>query len=403
MSPGGSRSFWVAPAGLGVLVVAALVTACSSDPDVTQGASNARPTTLTPDAAGSTPDSNVSDPSTPVDPDQFEPSAIDWKDLDDGVDIATLEVPIDYADPEGPAFELYLARHRAANPEERIGSLLVNPGGPGFGGSDFAILAELVPFDEELLDHFDIVAWDPRGTGKSEPFIDCTDDYDHFFAEADITPETTQERQQNIDLAEEFASDCVTNNADIIEHVGTNNSARDIDTIRRALGEDTISYFGFSYGSVLGATWATLFPDHRASRRVRRCERSGRRQHRVQHPATARVRTGADDVPRSMQCQCRLRVPQRRRCRGRVRRVDGTSSTTIRSRANLAVPRSTSASPCSPRSRPCTGTTTSTGRRSRSRSPMPQPVTGRGCRRSPTPTSSGDPTARSATSSRRSR
>jgi pimeloyl-ACP methyl ester carboxylesterase len=156
---------------------------------------------------------------------------------------------------------LFLARHRATNPDERIGSLLVNPGGPGFGGSEFAILAELVPYDEELLEHFDIIGWDPRGTGKSEPFIDCTDDYDHFFAESDITPDTAGERQQLVDLAEEFADDCVVGNADIIEHVGTNNSARDIDTIRRALGEETISYFGFSYGSELGGTWATLFPD----------------------------------------------------------------------------------------------------------------------------------------------
>ena len=197
----------------------------------------------------------------PGNPDQFQPAAIEWEEYAEGVDVATLDVPIDYADPEGPTFELYLARHRAEKPDERIGSLLVNPGGPGFGGSEFAILAELVPYDQELLDHFDIIGWDPRGTGKSEPFIDCIDDYDRFFAEPDITPDTPQEKQETVDLAAEFADDCVTNNADTIEHVGTNNSARDIDVIRRALGEETISFFGFSYGSELGGTWATMFPD----------------------------------------------------------------------------------------------------------------------------------------------
>jgi pimeloyl-ACP methyl ester carboxylesterase len=262
MSSGGSRSFWVAPAGFGVLVVAALVAACASGADVTQGVSNnARATTVPPDASGSAPAPDATGDPTSGDPRSFDPADIDWDELDEGIDVATLDVPVDYNDPTGPTFELYLARHRATNPDERIGSLLVNPGGPGFGGSEFAILAEIVPYDEELLDHFDIIGWDPRGTGKSEPFIDCTDDYDHFFAESDITPDTAAERQQLVDLAEEFADDCVAGNADIIEHVGTNNSARDIDTIRRALGEETISYFGFSYGSELGGTWATLFPD----------------------------------------------------------------------------------------------------------------------------------------------
>jgi len=240
-------------------VVAVFGASCSSGADVTQRASNnARATTVPPDDPSSTSNPSVSSGSTPG---QFQPGAIDWQEFDEGVDTATLDVPVDYDDPDGPAFELFLARHRAAKPEERIGSLLVNPGGPGFGGSAFAIFAELVPYDEELLDHFDIVGWDPRGTGKSEPFIDCIDDYDRFFAEPDITPDTPQERTEAVELAEEFAGDCVTNNADIIEHVGTNNSARDIDAIRRALGEEAISFFGFSYGSELGATWATLFPD----------------------------------------------------------------------------------------------------------------------------------------------
>ena len=100
-----------------------------------------------------------------------------------------------------------------------------------------------------------------RGTGYTTPAIDCIDDYDEYFAGTDITPDDDAERQQIVDIAEDFEDQCVTKNADILQHIGTNNSARDMDSIRRALGEDQISYFGFSYGSELGATWATLFPD----------------------------------------------------------------------------------------------------------------------------------------------
>jgi pimeloyl-ACP methyl ester carboxylesterase len=184
---------------------------------------------------------------------------VDWTPAPDNPRIETghLNVPVDYADPTKGTFDLYLARH-LADPGSRIGSLLVNPGGPGFGGTDLAIQAEGI-YGKTLLAHFDIVAWDPRGTGLSTPALDCVSDYDHFFNTTDITPDTPAEHQQLVDLAKEFAGDCVKKNAGM-RYTGTNNSARDMDHIRAALGEPKISYFGFSYGSELGATWATLFP-----------------------------------------------------------------------------------------------------------------------------------------------
>lgn len=199
-------------------------------------------------------DSTVSTDSVPT-TDNFE--FVDFGA--DNVQVGHLEVPLDYSDPSLGTIDLYVTRH-LADPATRIGSLLVNPGGPGFGGSDFAIYADQI-YSQTLLDHFDIIGWDPRGTGLSEPAIDCVDNYDDYFANTDITPDDDAEKQRLIDSAQEFTDNCVTKNADLLPYVGTNNSARDMDAIRQALGEEKISYFGFSYGSELGATWATLFPD----------------------------------------------------------------------------------------------------------------------------------------------
>ena len=184
---------------------------------------------------------------------------LEWSPLGPATESTRLVVPLDYSNPDGDTISIYVVRHPARNQTERIGSLLVNPGGPGFGGSILAEYATQI-YDAALLDRFDIVGWDPRGTGMSEPSIDCIDDYDPFFAEVDITPETEEEQRELVALAQEFADRCVSANDGIAQFAGTNNSARDMDVLRRALGEETISYFGFSYGSELGATWATLFP-----------------------------------------------------------------------------------------------------------------------------------------------
>ncbi|MCE9621883.1 MAG: alpha/beta hydrolase [Actinomycetia bacterium] len=182
-----------------------------------------------------------------------------WYDYGDGTQDGTLTVPLDYDDPNGEQITLFVVRHLAADPAQRIGTLLVNPGGPGYGGSGLAYSADGI-YGQALLDRFDIVGWDPRGTGSSEPAVDCVDDYDHFFG-LDSSPDTNAERQDLIDAGTEFGDACEAENADLLPHLSTADSARDMDSIREALGEETISYFGFSYGSELGATWATMFPD----------------------------------------------------------------------------------------------------------------------------------------------
>lgn len=242
-----------------------MLAACSSDSGVSVSPTDAPRPTEPPETAEESGDTETSSAPAETETTSTEPpvpvfSPIEWEEYDDTIDVGTLEVPVDYADPNGPQFELFLARFNALDPENRIGTLLVNPGGPGFGGSDYAFLAAQI-FDRPLLERFDIIGWDPRGTGESDPPIDCIDDYDPYFTDVDSTPENEAEHDVLVEKAEDFARQCIGANASIIQHVGTNNSARDIDAIRQALGEDEVSFFGFSYGSELGATWATLFPD----------------------------------------------------------------------------------------------------------------------------------------------
>lgn len=251
------------------LVVAAglLTAACTDDENPRVGESD-RPTATTTDRpTGSDPGSTGTDvPSTgdgpAVEPTPDQDEIFGWEQFsqDENVEIGSIEVPIDYDDPSKGTFDLFVARHRATDPDKRIGTLLVNPGGPGVAGSDYGLYASQV-YSDTLLEHFDILGWDPRGVGLSEPAIDCITDYDRYVAGIDITPDDEAERQRIVDLAREYADLCVAKNADILPYIGTNNSARDMDAIRAALGEDQISYFGWSYGSELGATWATLFPD----------------------------------------------------------------------------------------------------------------------------------------------
>ncbi len=170
-----------------------------------------------------------------------------------------LAVPFDYDNPTVGSFTLFITRLPATDPANKIGSMLVNPGGPGFGGSSVAQDAQYY-FSSELLDRFDIIGWDPRGTGKSTPAVNCIEEYDEYFG-IDSTPETPEEKQAIIDASQKFNDECVAKSGEILPYISTQATARDMDSIRRALGEEKITYFGFSYGSELGATWATMFPN----------------------------------------------------------------------------------------------------------------------------------------------
>jgi pimeloyl-ACP methyl ester carboxylesterase len=215
------------------------------------GSEAAAPTTV---PAGSSAPVATSPPTTPA------AAPLEWRGCGaDGrrIDCATLAVPLDYDEPAGETIDLHVMRRPADDREGRIGSMLVNPGGPGRPGTELVDAADRV-FSDTLLRSFDIVAWDPRGTGRSAP-IDCVDDLGPYVA-LDPTPDTPAEKQALVDSARDFAARCQERSGHLLPHVSTQDSARDMDAMRRALGDDQITYFGFSYGSELGATFATMFP-----------------------------------------------------------------------------------------------------------------------------------------------
>jgi len=256
------------PVAVAVVGALALV-ACSSGekegespPPVTRDVSSVTTTTEAPPApattGGSAQSTRVTTTTTTPPPLDYE---IAWEPIGDRTDGGWLTVPLDYVDPQGPTLDLWVVRHRADG-DQRIGVLLANNGGPGAPASTIAANATRW-FPSELTDRFDVVSWDPRGTGVSGGAVDCIDDaqYDELFSVPDLTPDDDTERQTVIDAEAVFAEQCIERVGESLRYIGTNNSARDMDALRQALGEAQVSYFGFSYGSELGGVWATLFPD----------------------------------------------------------------------------------------------------------------------------------------------
>jgi len=179
---------------------------------------------------------------------------IDWSPCSQ-VECGSLSVPLDYQRPNGPHITLTLARLPATG--KKIGVLFVNPGGPGASGVDFLRTAPNV-FPDEVLASFDIVSWDPRGVGSSTP-VECVDNLDAFYA-VDRDPRTAAAVAQNVAASRSLIAACQEHSRAILPYLSTENSARDMDAIRAAMGEAKISYVGYSYGTLLGALYADRFP-----------------------------------------------------------------------------------------------------------------------------------------------
>jgi pimeloyl-ACP methyl ester carboxylesterase len=188
-------------------------------------------------------------------------SSVQWSPCErGGFQCATVPVPLDYDQPNGPTILLSLIRLPASDPSRRIGSLLVNPGGPGGSGVDLVLFAaELFP--PELRARFDLVGFDPRGIARSTP-LRC------FGTPRQWGPAFWSQlplKAQDIDVvaaADGYLADaCEQRGGDIIDHMTTADVVRDMDLLRAALGDKQLTFLGFSYGSMLGTTYANLFPD----------------------------------------------------------------------------------------------------------------------------------------------
>lgn len=238
-----------------VIVAAVVAASCSAEPGVRTVEADAPQAEM--------PQAEVPDEAEAEAPDEVEAGPLAWgecidaSDFGPGLECATLKVPLDHARPDGDSIDIAVARVATADPDQRIGSLLFNPGGPGGSGIEFLeAAAAVVPV--ELADRFDLVSFDPRGVGASAA-IDCVVDFDDevsLLADGD-----DQAWDALVADAEALADECTSVSLDLAPYVGTNNAARDLDMIRAALGDDQLSYVGFSYGTRLGATYAELFPD----------------------------------------------------------------------------------------------------------------------------------------------
>lgn len=170
------------------------------------------------------------------------------------------EVPISYDEPEGATLPLFLVRAVLAGQTDRIGSLVVNPGGPGGSGADTAIgLALTLP--EGVLQRFDVVGFDPRGVGLSTPVECIPDELKDRLVAADPRPTTDEGFDEVFALADEVAAGCSEEYGDALGTFNTVDTARDMDRLRQALGDEQLTYLGYSYGTTLGSTYAELFPD----------------------------------------------------------------------------------------------------------------------------------------------
>jgi len=183
-----------------------------------------------------------------------------WTDCGEGFECATARVPRDHARPGGPSLRLALIRLPAQDRARRIGSLFVNPGGPGGSGVDFVrgnAKTGLAP----LADRFDIVGFDPRGVGASRPAVDCETNPETQGPFATPLPRPTPASERAlVRRTERYLARCVAENRGFLPYLSTANVARDLDLLRRAVRDEELSYLGYSYGTQLGATYASLFP-----------------------------------------------------------------------------------------------------------------------------------------------
>lgn len=217
----------------------------------------------------------VSSTSTPTDEQvdaQLEPyyrQVLTWEPCGNGMQCTTAEAPLDWAEPDGERIELSLVRQPATT-GNRLGSLLINPGGPGGSGYDFVLDSVDFATDERLQAAYDIVGFDPRGVNRSTP-VSCYEDpaeLDSYIY--DLYPGLPGSEEWLVAAREtstSFGERCLELTGPLLGNVDTPSAARDLDMLRAVLGDEKLNYLGYSYGTLLGQVYAELFP-HKTGRLV---------------------------------------------------------------------------------------------------------------------------------------
>lgn len=203
----------------------------------------------------------VPKPGTPIEWGPCEAAPSDQTRIPPGAECGMLSVPVDYEEPDGDVAQLALIRFKATG--DKIGSLVVNPGGPGESGVQAA--ASLIPnLPQPIRSRFDLVGFDPRGIASSDPAVWCNSDADNDRQRADpqvdYSPEGVEEIEQD---TKEFVQRCVDKmGEEFLANVGTANVVKDLDAIRAALGDEKLTYLGYSYGTRIGSLYAEQYPEN---------------------------------------------------------------------------------------------------------------------------------------------
>jgi pimeloyl-ACP methyl ester carboxylesterase len=187
-------------------------------------------------------------------------AASDQNRIPAGAECGMLSVPVDYSKPDGDVAQIAMIRFKATG--QKVGSLVVNPGGPGESGVEAA--ASMAPtLPQSVRERFDLVGFDPRGVANSTPAAWCNSDEDNDKLRADPTVEYTQEGVDHIEKEnKEFVQRCVDKmGKEFLANLGTANVAKDLEAIRTGLGDDKLTYLGYSYGTRIGALYAEAYPD----------------------------------------------------------------------------------------------------------------------------------------------
>jgi pimeloyl-ACP methyl ester carboxylesterase len=225
------------------------------------------PPTPTPTASGTPTAGRPLQPIPPVQPngftdpppgsgmDRYNNQKLDWKRCGKGLTCALIRAPLDYADPDGTALTLAVAR-RPATASQRRGTLFINPGGPGGSGTSYVSY-----FQAAGLEAYDIVGWDPRGVGASTPVV-CMGaaDLDRYY-QLDFSPDNATEQRIWRAAVQAFGQSCLKRSGRLLQHISTAETVHDLELLRHLVGDPKINYFGSSYGTQIGALYAERYPD----------------------------------------------------------------------------------------------------------------------------------------------